>query len=158
GEEAVGRGMGVRGGHRVRGGLARARADETVREPHPLAQGESPPLVGDHRVGAVLEHEAAVALRAKAAAETRGALEEHDVEGSAGARVLDEPVRRRESGDPAAHDDDAPRGHAACSRTTSASMRTKSGWSFTVPARAKARPWRAAVARASTSRSYSTST
>ena len=101
----------------------------------------------------MLEHEAALAFRAEAAAEARRALEQHDVEVGAGARVLDEPVRRGEAGDASAHDHDATAAHAAWSRTTSASMRMKSGWSFTVPARAQARPWRAAVARASTSRS-----
>src|SRR5262249_3306717 len=129
------------------------RADQTIREADPLAQGEPPRLVGDHRVGAMLEQEAAVALGAEAAAETRRALEQHDVEVGAVARMLHQPVRCGEAGDASAHDHDPAPGHVVWSRTTSASMRMKSGWSFTVPARAQARPWRAAVARASTSRS-----
>src|SRR5262249_55824967 len=115
-------------------------------EPHALAEGKGPRLVGDERVGTGVDREAVAADRVERAAEAYAGLEELD-RGAA----LDRAQGRREPRDPAADDRDAR--HVAVLRTTSASMATKAGWSLTVLARTKPRPSDAAVARASTSRS-----
>src|SRR5262249_6686399 len=141
--------------HHVGAPVALAGADEPVGETDALAERDAPRLVRDHRVGAALDDEPAAALGSEAAAEPVGRLEQDAGGGRARLRVPAQPVRGGEAGNPASHDDDATAAHAARSRTSSASMRRKSGWSFTVPARAKGRRTVAAVARASTSRSYS---
>jgi hypothetical protein len=113
--------------HDVGAPVVLARADEPVRDPDALAERQAPRLVGDHGVGAALNDEPAAALRPDAAAESVGRLQQDDVEGGAGLRLLDEPVRGRESGDSTADHDDATAAHAARPRTSSASMRRKSG-------------------------------
>src|SRR5439155_655758 len=106
--------------------------------------GERQPLrvggvdAADERLGHAFE---------RLAPEPASRLEEDDL----GSAALDQAVSRRQPGDPAADDRDPP--HRAVSRTSAASRRMKSGWSFTALARAKPRPAAPAVARAATSRS-----
>src|SRR5206468_2599018 len=121
--------------HDVRAPVAGPRADQPVAEAEPLAEGERPGLLRDEGVGAALDQEAVGPLARDRAAEPILRLEQQDLDSAAG---LDQAERGREPGHAATHDRDPL--HRAASRTTSASMRMKSGWSFTAGARTKPRP------------------
>ncbi len=126
---------------------------------------------GDPRVGPAVEQEPVDLLGHEVAAETTRALEHRDRHRTPDfASTKDRRVRRRETGDSAADDDDAPRlrrGHgdswtegmtaptgvASVSAATSASASTKSSSALRDRARTYARPRSAAIWRASMSRS-----
>src|SRR5262249_42766444 len=127
------------------------------------AEREAPGLLGEERVGPALDDEAVAALRADRPADAVRRLQQGEVErASALARQLDRAVRRRQARDASARDDQPHRdrlGASALARQTrSASIAMKAGWSFAARARWNPRPSSEATRRASTSRSYSTST
>src|SRR4030095_12439209 len=119
-------------------------------------------LLAQKGVGPALADKAAAALSGDHTAEACGGLEQREVDAlTARPTQLDQAMRGGKAADTAAHHGDAR--HAlvhwrTCAATTAASVRMKSGWSWTAGARTSSTPSAAAVCRASTSRSSRTFT
>jgi len=146
--EALGDGDESAAAHDVNAPVVGPGADQASLEAESRAQRDGPGLLGDERVGARLDQEAAAPLGRDRSPEPIVRVEQDHLEAAPG---LDQTERRGEPGHTTADDRDP--FHRAASRTSSASMRTNSGWSFTVGTRTNPRPAARAVAAASTSRS-----
>src|SRR5207302_5272160 len=132
-----------------------AGAREPVPPARAPAEGEGPRFIGQERVGAGPDEEPAGPFGRDRAAEPVARLDQRQLERDPPlARHLHSAVRRRQPRDPSA-DHDEPH---EVPRTSSASIAMKAGWSFTAAARWSASPCARAIARASTSRSYRSST
>ena len=107
-----------------------------------------------------MQHQEAVdTLGLDRAAEPIARFEHPELQRAAAlARQLRGPMRGGETRDATADDDELHAAARALRRTRSARAAMKSAWSLTADARCSVRPPADAVARASTSRSYSTST